>query len=175
MRNVLLILVLITLSGCMMGDKKEDGTPAVRRVEAEYTPLKWIRERPDVLLSSTAITTVGENAYVVDLGEWLERHPPGSPTYVAKLAHEQVHSIRQHKKGTFLWVSKYLWDTDFMWEEEQRGWYVEITQLRKRGKRVSPEGVAAALKGYKNISGRMVSYEEALKWVKDVLAGRWTP
>lgn len=173
MRTILLTLILSTLVGCAGAGKKLGYE--TYEVEPEFTPLKRISERPDLVLSSTAITTVGETAYVVDLDEWLGKHRPGSATYVAKLAHEQVHSIRQNKKGTFLWVSKYLWDTKFMWEEEQQGWFVEITQLRKRGKFVKAEAVAALLAGYKNLRGKMVDYEEALKWVKDVLAGRWTP
>jgi len=173
MRSLMLTLFLLGLVGCMSLDGKE----VVRSypLEAKWRPLKEIRQDPTMLLSGATITTVGDTAYVADVPKWLSKHLPGSREFKARMAHEQIHSIRQLKKGTYTWVAKYLWDRKFMWEEESRGWYLEIKALQASGKWVSPEGVAVILKGYQNIRGRMVGYEEALQWVKDVLSGKWTP
>jgi hypothetical protein len=144
-------------------------------VEEQFRPLETITERPNYVLPETAITTVGTTAYVVSLDVWLGKHPPGSTTYTAKLLHEQEHSKRQLKEGTLGWVARYVVDTDFMWEEEQRGWYLELIHLRNNGLDVNVDVIAMILHGYKNAVGkRMVSFVEARLWVLDVLAGRWT-
>jgi hypothetical protein len=56
------------------------------------------------------------------------------------------------------------------WEAEKRGYKAGILHKRKFGLRVNPEALAKTLSGkaYNN----MVSYEEALNWVRDVLNGR---
>ena len=91
------------------------------------------------------------------------------------MAHEQMHSIRQHEMGTFLFVARYSYDTDFMWEEEKWGWYYEIKELQRRGQQINPDALAIVLSKYKSLGGQMVSFPEAREWVLDVLAGRWTP
>ena len=172
MRKLIPFLILASLVGCVSGEKHELGP--------EWKPLEDIRERPRVLRdagSPTAITTVGKHAYVRDLDEWLTRVPPGSAKYKGILRHEQEHSIRQLKRGTFLWITQYSYDAKFALEEEQIGFYWEMTTRRKNGEFVSAENYARVLSGYKTILGgkRLISYEDALVWARDVLAGRWKP
>lgn len=142
-------------------------------VPAEYRPLEQIKERLGVIGSKTAISTIGRTAWVADLDAWLKRNQPGSPMYRAILRHEQEHARRQLAMGTAKWLKRYLSDKAFMWAEEQIGWYWQITELQRLRQRVYPEGVARILSG-KTYKG-MVSYDDALKWVRDVLGGRWTP
>lgn len=68
------------------------------------------------------------------------------------------------------WVRKYLTDKNFRWAVEKRGYKEDILYERTHGIRVIPEVYARILSGktYNN----MVSYDEALKWVRDVLSGR---
>lgn len=148
---------------------------ASHTVPVDYAPLEEIRERPRWLGSDALITTIGNTAYVADLPEWLERHPPGSVSYRAKLLHEQIHAQRQTAAGLTAWLARYGTATDFMWSEEQRGWYKELRELHQWGQTVNPEGVARILADYKNLTGNMVSYADALQWVQAVLNGGWTP
>lgn len=163
MRTIIALLIL-ALAGC---------TGASHEVHEEFLPLKRVTESP--LRSSGYITTVGETAYVNDLDAWLEGHPVNSVRYRASLKHESVHSKRQLDAGLATWLNQYLTDRAFMWEEEKRGWYVELLTLRSGGLPINTNGVADVLAGYSNLSGKMVSREEALAWVNDVMAGRWKP
>lgn len=161
-RVILLILLLAT--GC---------SGPTHALDEQYRPLEQIQETP--LRPGTAITTIGRTAYVNNLDEWLTRHPVGGPLYHAVLLHEQEHSTRQLNYGLTAWLARYLRDIDFMRDEELRGWYIQVQECRRRGLQVSPEGVAKALSNYRNLVGRMMGYEDALTWVRDVLAGRWKP
>jgi hypothetical protein len=158
------MLMVLLISGC---------ATKVHLVPEQYRPLERIKE--SVLRPGTAITTVGTTARVWDLDEWLAKHPPGGPTYHAILMHEREHTERQLAYGLNAWLGRYLTNTAFMWDEEARGWYVQLREYQRRGLRVNAEGVAKILAGYRNFAGRMISYEDALTWVQDVLAGRWHP
>jgi hypothetical protein len=68
------------------------------------------------------------------------------------------------------WVQKYLTDKSFRWAVEQRGYKVDILYERAHGIRVIPEVYARILSG--KTYNSMVSYDEALQWVRDVLGGR---
>ena len=155
------------------------GDPDQRHLLApEYAPLKDIRERPRVvrdLGSKTAITTIGTHAYVRQLDEWLGRVPPGSAKYRAILRHEQEHSKRQLDYGLWSWLTRYGIDTKFALLEEQIGYYYEITERRRLGGQVIPEAYASILSKYAVLTGKLISYEDALQWVRDVLSGQWTP
>lgn len=162
--RALLVLIVLALAGC---------TGASHAVSEEYRPLKQVTE--SALRSGKYITTIGETTYVNNLDDWLERHPVGSPHYRAALRHESVHSKRQLDAGLAPWINQYLTDTAFMWEEEKRGWYEELQTLRASGFAINIDGVATSLSGYTNLKGQMVSREEALAWVNDVMSGRWRP
>ncbi len=159
----LLIMVVLLVSGCSHAHK----------LDSQYRPLEQIRE--SVMRPGTGITTLGKSCYVRDLDEWLEKHPPGSPLFHAIMLHEQLHAQRQLDMGLTKWLGRYLTDLSFMRDEELRGWYLQIQEYRRRGLQVSPEGVAKALSDYQSFAGRMMSYEDALTWIRDVLAGRWQP
>lgn len=177
---VLTALLVLPGVGCNSADKKLDDTAAAlgykeRPLEEEWRPLERIRERPDMLAPDTRVTTIGRTVYVADIKKWVGEHPVGSPEWKSVLRHEQEHSKRQLKVGVLKWVAKYAYDRKFMWLEEQIGWWWGIKVLRQHGKRIVPEGVAVNLESYKNLTGRMVSYEDALAWVKAVLANKWKP
>ncbi|MGD9727799.1 MAG: hypothetical protein AB7L09_00100 [Nitrospira sp.] len=161
MRSLMILVLLLT------------GCGATHKLDGQYQPLEQIRE--SVLRPGEAITTVGTTSYVSDLDEWLTKHPPGGPMYHAILMHEREHSIRQKAYGTKSWVGRYLIDKDFMWAEEARGWYIQLKEYQRAGLQVNVPGVAKALSDYRNFAGSMISYQNALTWVQDVLAGRWTP
>lgn len=165
-----LVLGLVVLpAGCVTYGETRD-------IEPEYRPLKTLSERPDMILSDTAATTVGEIVYVADLDKWLNDHPVGTPRYHATMVHEQEHSKRQHAQGTLKWVSRYLVDKDFMWAEEQRGWYLQLKALKAAGFTINVDGTANSLHNYKTLTGSsMVGREEAKQWILSVLNGQWTP
>jgi hypothetical protein len=180
-RYLPLLFVVAALSGC----KNLGGTPIVGdpdlvyEVEAEWSPLKWIRQRPDMVskfgASESVIATVARSAYVANLQEWLNDHPPGSATYRGKMAHEQVHSSRQGVLGAFLWIARYSYDLKFMWREEAAGWYAEIQELRRLGQVINVIGMALTISKYRNLVGRMISFDDAKKWIEAVLRGEWEP
>lgn len=163
MRNLLVAAALL-LAGC-----------SSQELGPEWLPLETLQESQSMTvgLSSGGARTVGTVVYVKDLDEWLARHP--EPLFSAVLRHEQVHAIRQLDEGVSAWVSRYLTDTDFMWGEEQLGWHQQLIHLQQSGYGVIPEGVALILHDYKSLSGTMVTYQEALEWVRQVLAGQWSP
>lgn len=167
MRRTILLTLLLILPlnyGCR---------GPVHELDEQYRPLERVQE--SVLRPGTAITTIGRTAYVNDLEKWLVDRPVGSPRYHAILLHERLHAQRQLDYGLTSWLARYLRDVDFMRDEELRGWYIQLTEYRRRGLQISPEGVAKTLSNYRNLVGRMMSYEDALTWVRDVLAGRWRP
>lgn len=153
----------------------EDGAP-VHVLPATYLPLKRIvGRRVFPFQSQTSITTIGEACYTPNLAAWLKKHPPGGPLFAAVMKHEQLHARRQLATGVDPWIDRYLNDGQFMWEEEQLGWYEQIQFLKGRGFRLDAKAIARNLKTYKNFRGRMVGYDEALKWANDVVGGRWRP
>jgi len=151
------------------------GCAATRKVEPEYRPLKTMSERPwyaSFLGGESTITTIGDTVYIGDLEAWLRERPPHSARYDAIMLHEMVHAQRQLKMGVSRYIRKYLTEQDFRWAEEQLGWYVQIKMYQHHGLRVIPQGIAKTLAGY---NPQLISYEKALKWVNDVIRGRWTP
>lgn len=176
MRKCLVLLMASLLSGCLsIGESAYTGPKHL--VEPEFKPLEDIRERPNVvrdLGSPTAITTIGRHCYVRDLSEWLGRKPPGSPEYLAVLRHEQEHAKRQLAYGLWSWLARYGVDREFALLEEQIGYYYQMTEERRLGLFVDPADYAARLAKYKIATGSLISFDEALIWAQDVLAGRWT-
>lgn len=178
MRKFLWCAALLLCSGCINTAPKFGISDAVLALGPEWRPLQEIRERPYLLRdvgSDTATTTVGKVAYVRDLEEWMIRVPAGSPKFNAILRHEQEHSKRQLAAGTYLWIAKYSYDTKFALLEEQIGYYYELTVRRQLGGSVKPEAYAVALSSYENLAGKLISYEDALAWVRAVLSGSWSP
>ncbi len=159
-------LAALPISGCV---------PTSYALPPEWAPLTEIVERPGFLLDSGATTTLGTHILVADLHAWQRRYPVGSAERDALLRHEREHAVRQQARGLGPWLRLYLNDRDFMWAEEQRGWYLELRRLQAAGRPVFPAEIALRLTRYRNLAGRMVSFPVALAWVQDVLAGRWTP
>lgn len=141
----------------------------------EWKPLEQIKQSQLLAagLGKEGARTIGDTVYVRDLKDFLAVLP--EPLLTALLKHEQEHAVRQEKAGVYNWLAKYGTDTDFMRDEELRGWYLQITYIKGHGKDVNPAVVAKALAGYRNLSGSMISQAEALQWVNDVLSGKWKP
>jgi hypothetical protein len=147
---------------------------ATHPIPTHFSPLEDIVER--TIGSDDFVTTFHNDVYVDNIESFLERKPEGSPQYNATMIHERIHSIRMGNIFSTLWFSLvYLFDTDFMWEEEQIGWYFQLKYMQKKGILKPVEATAAVLSKYENLVGNMVSYNDALAWVRDVLAGRWEP
>ena len=161
-----LILLALSATGC---GKAIDLGP-------EFEPLERIRESKVVTvgLGDSGVRTIGETAYVADIGKFKDRNP--EPLFTATMLHERVHTIRQKKEGLLKWLTKYGSDPDFMLEEEQEGFYVFLIYLRSKGQPINVDQAAKVLSGYKTALGkRMVSFEDAKAWVQSVLNGTWTP
>lgn len=180
MRRFVLCLLLLMLSGCVSAlSKSEDGGGQTLSLGDAYLPLEDVRERSGaldvVIRSDTAITTIGKHSYVKSLDEFLTRKPIGSRQFRAVMLHEQAHARRQLRSGPNAWIFAYGVDKDFALYEEQIGYYYEIRHLVTTGYPVSAEGYARALASYQILSGSLISYDDALIWVRDVIAGRWAP
>jgi hypothetical protein len=170
MRKSIVLACALLITGCTSAQ--------VHVLDAKWRPLEEIHERPSFanhFVSGTAITTVGRYAYVKNLTEWLARVPVGTAKYEAILRHEQEHSKRQLAAGTGAWVARYAIDKEFALLEEQIGYFYEIAERVRLGDRVVPEAYALVLSKYKILTGSLISYEDALDWVNEVLSGAWTP
>jgi hypothetical protein len=164
MKKLFLILPIILCLGCNSFELDE-----------KWRPLEQMVERPHLSGMTYITTTIGTKIYRENIDKYLEDNPPGSPAFDSLLYHEQVHSKRQLKMGLTKWLSKYGVDTEFMWKEEQLGYYAGFMEARKRGLWINAEARARGMAKYTNLSGTMVSYEDALIWIKDVLASKWKP
>jgi len=162
--NKLLIVLVLIFSGCNTFDLDE-----------KWLPLEQMVERLHIGGQEGITTTVGTKIYSEDIDDYLEKNPPGSVGFDSLLYHEQVHSKRQLKTGVTKWIYEYLHNTEFMWKEEQLGYYVAIKNIRSRGYSILVENVAKAMSGYQNLVGSMVSYDDALQWVNNVLSDKWIP
>lgn len=147
----------------------------VLELDARWRPLERIQERLALPGMSTTATTISPVVYVEDLAGFLRRNPPGSDVFEALMTHEQLHAKRQEATGVDAWVQRYLRDTAFMWEEEQRGWYVQMIALQRAGLRLDVKAIARSLATYRNLAGYMVSEAEAEKWATQVVQGQWRP
>jgi len=166
------LIALILFAGC------QSSKTTVFSLDEEWAPLVDIRQKPGVLRnvgSKTAIVTIGKHCFVRDLEDWLETYKPGSPVFRGIMRHEQIHAKRQRKYGIYRWIIRYLYDKRFALQEEKIGFYHEMMERRAIGSDMIPEAVASDLSQYKNLSGRLTSYDSALNWVKEALAGRWKP
>lgn len=164
MRKLLWALPVIFCLGCNTFELNE-----------KWRPLEQMVERIHVDGQSGITTTLGTKIYRENIDKYLEENPPGSPKFDSLLYHEQVHSKRQLRLGLAKWLSKYGTDTEFMWGEEQLGYYAGLKEKQRRGLWVNIDGRARAMAKYTNLMGKMVSYEDALQWVRDVLSGSWKP
>lgn len=160
MTRFALALLLALAAGC-----------SSHKLADSYRPLERIREGNP--LGSSVATTLGTTVWVADLEDWLEERPEGSPRYEAVLMHERVHAQEQLERGVLAWTARYLSDPDFAWEAEKRGWAVQLRVLQRRGQQINAGGVAKALDNYKVPGGDLCDWQEALQFVRDVLAGRW--
>ena len=165
MTRAALVLVL-ALAGCSRD---------VLRLDPEWAPLVDVIERPSLVFTDEATTTLGSRLYVADLDAWERRYPAGSVERAALLLHEQEHARRQLAMGLGRWLGRYLNDCAFMWAEEQRGYALQLRHLSRHGRPVNAQAIAATLHGYRNLGGRMVGFPEALAFVQAVLSGTWTP
>lgn len=175
-RAAALLLVVLALAGCKC-----------QSIDGDYGPLTKICERPKLPYgSNTAYTTLGAHIYTTSLDTFNEDYPPGSPDLEALLRHERVHAKRQfHYQGMpgeialWAWVARYVTDAKFMWREEQLGYYESIRHLQANGLWHNARTYAQAEAmhdTYKTIGGKhMVSFDDAVAWITDVLNGVWTP
>lgn len=154
MKKTSWLAVVVTLLGC---------NSSRLELDPEWRPLEVVIEADIPLVSDTAITTIGRTIFVKDLDAWLLDYPVGSTQFRALLMHERAHSQRQADNS--LWYFNYLADKDFRWEEEKLGWELEIRHLAAMGVAQQPEVYAAMLA---NNYSNMVSYQEALEWVRSL-------
>lgn len=158
-----LLLTLGLVAGCFRHTHK---------LEERWEPLREVAEAGDELVKPGVTTTIGHSCYVADLDAWLLRHPPGTVEYDAILLHEQVHSRHQfgYELGLAAWLARYLADPEFRWEEEQSGYEAEITHRVRNGRSVNAEQLTLILNKNYDLNGRMVSYAEALVWIRETIA-----
>ena len=165
LRNTLVVLALLLapFTGC-----KSVGVPTY------FEPVTHLKER--TFGDGAYVTTLHTSVWMNDIDDFLKRAPVGSYSYNAVLTHERVHSIRMGNLFSTGWfVLCYSLSTDFMWEEEQLGWYFEFMYRKQRGILKPIDYVARTLSNYSNLFGKMVSYSDALVWVEAVYAGNWKP
>lgn len=159
-----MLSVAFMLSGC---------TGPTLTLDKQFAPLERVVEAPGNVIPTHTITTIDETSYVTSLKQFLLDYPQGSAGYTAVLLHERTHVIRENAfpGGPAAWIAKYLIDRDFRWQEEKAGWKVEILYNIQHGQYANPAEIAATLNQNYRFGGRMVSYDEAIKWVQGVING----
>lgn len=176
MRSLVLLIPLLLLASC-----------TTYELGSKWSPLSKVVERPRLpFTNNTSTITVGSHLYVTDLDQWLEDYPPGSVEFEALMRHERVHARRQFgymdlpgEVAVWAWIGRYLTDREFMWSEEQLGYYESITHLaahRQWDTARTNRQATVISDHYKTLGGkRMISFAKARRWIEDVLAGRWKP
>lgn len=183
MKKLYATIIAIVICGC------SSTTPTAVKTHdlgPEWSPIRQIRVRgissgPTgavlglAIASDSTVTTIAPYVYVKDVATFLRRNPPGSPQFRALLSHEREHAKRQLARGLYSWLWNYLYDKEFALDEEKHGWYHELMFYRKAGLPIARDVVAATLANYVNLTGRITTFDDARRWVDDVLAGKWTP
>lgn len=164
MNRLIPLLALLCLAGCKTYDLGPEWAPLEKVVQSKTLSLGVSTEK--------GARTVGETVYVWNLSDFLDR---GEPYVTAMLKHEQVHSQRQfaHENGVWGWIGEYLTSRGFRWLEEQLGFYEQIVYLRSHGIGIVVDSWAKNLSGIGY--GFMVSKEDAIEWLEQVLNGWWHP
>jgi hypothetical protein len=83
------------------------------------------------------------------------------------LAHEQVHHRQQRAVGHLPFYVYYVFDLNFRWRIERRGYEREMWELARQGLKLSPESYARSVSS--PLYWGMIDYETALKWAKPVV------
>jgi len=96
----------------------------------------------------------------------LEKSKP-NPEYVAILAHEQTHIERQKKVGFIKWLIKYIFSSEFRFNEELVAIKAQIKCLKKYKKEYDIEKSAKSLSGWLYLWP--VSYKTAKKELENIL------
>jgi len=162
--SLLLVILCLSFAGCNSF-----------ALEDKWLPLTRLVDRPAMSSNDTLKTCIGDTVYIAELDKWLEKYPTNSRFFQQTMYHEQVHSKREFERGLWRYLAEYAVNPAFMWREEQLGYYVSLKYRQRNGMIIIPEYYADILAGYKNIFGSMVSKEDALLWVTDVLNNRWKP
>ncbi len=163
-RLLTLLVLLLIMAGC-----------TTHPIPERYRPLEELSQRP-WWLGGNAMTTIGTTLWVRDIDSYLRRKPEGGALYVGDMIHERIHSLRMGNIFSTGWfLLQYIFSTDFMWEEERIGWYFQIIYLKSKGLLMTPEYTATFLQTYDNLTGHMISREDAVQWSKDVYSGKWKP
>ena len=155
---------------------------STQKLPESWFPLTTVVERGNIPgVGDGVVTTISPYLYTSDLDWFNERYPEGSIDHNSLRVHELQHALEQEAyvdgatgtiRATRLsdWIRKYLTSKSFRWEVEKRAYKVDILYKRKFGVTVNPEFLAKILSG--NTYNGMISYEEALEWVRDVLNER---
>lgn len=158
-----LLLALCFLFGCSSGPTFE--------VEDRWSPLKRIQESKHV--PDGEVVTIFSTMYVHDLNQWLKQH--NGMAYEAILVHESTHASREiyGPGGFFVWFPRYVFSSEFRWEEEKVAWKKEIEFRAGRGLWLFGFDIgfyAKALSGdeYTVLGTPMVSFTEAYEWIRKV-------
>lgn len=165
-RLILLFLMLIALSGCKTYD-----------LGPEWEPLEQIVETP---WENDKIVTWSPSVYTDSIDDFLDNNPPNSGSFLGRMMHEQVHAKRQEWIpiiGKYLWGIYYATVPGAMWDEERLGWFVQLKVFIKynvEGGLHNQIKFAKLMSRYIGLWGKMISYADALQWIKDVTYGGWT-
>lgn len=143
------------------------------KLDSKWEPLETVEEATDKIFTPGMTATIGMHCYTADLKEWKKNFPPGSTEETAILLHEQLHAQRQlDYPGTIaIWLFRYITSPDFRWEEERRGYEIEIRYLQNHGLRIDVNNLAVIMShNYKTFGGQMISYHDAVNWINGLIA-----
>lgn len=135
----------------------------------KWHPLRYVSEQP--LQSKSVITALGNTMYVPNLVEWQNT---AEILKNADLMHERVHIYRENKIGAIVFIVKYNLSKKFRLYEEKLAYYAGIRYKIKKGCSINIPEEASRIAS-SEVYGKIISYEDAKKWVKSVVNGSWVP
>ena len=159
------------MAGCTTQDLPESWRPITTLIERGDTPG----------VGEGIITTISPYLYTDSIDKFNEYYPEGSISHEALRRHELEHARDQEayigdatgvlrKSRITSWIYQYIHSKEFRWNVEKKGYKAEILYLKRMNMRISPAAYAFILSG-ETYRG-MVSTEDALNWVNNVLAGK---
>ena len=160
LRPLLLCLALLLQACCTH--------PKVMPLDQKWRPLETLKQSDTQPLG--VFWTVVPVVNTKDLCDFIDRSRVDQD---GLLLHEQLHAIRQlaTPRGPQQYLYFYATDPVFRLDEEKLGWGVQLTYVVQHGGTVDTDYVATFLSTHyvANDGKPLWSYDEALKWVNELL------
>lgn len=137
------------------------------KLDKKWLPLTHVCQR---IYKTNSLWAFSPYVFVDDIKAWKDQEKIHRE---ADLVHERVHAIRQDEVGIFMYMLHYKTNPKFRLQEEKLAYYIGMRHYMRHGHPVDTAYYANALSS--DTYEGMISYDEAKKWVEDVVSGAYNP